>query len=839
MTAPDDDPSAALQAEIGALRGQREMLLAEKASLVAQLAAARDAAAAAQERQTATADILKVIASSPTDVQPVLDALVEAAVRFCGASDATISLRDGDEIVRKAHKGPLSADVGARRPLDGDSASARAIRLCRTVHYEDIETLDPVEFAGAHERAARDGYRAALAAPMVRDGVAIGNIALRKVEAGGFTPQQIALIETFAAQAVIAIENVRLFNDLRETLERQTATADILKVIAKSPADMKPAFDAIAESANRLLGGLSTTVWRLEGEAYHLEAFTPTSEEADRALRAMTVLPKEQGDTLAPAAAGRSITEIPDTESGPLFMREIARRRGFRACLAASLAIEGRSIGFVNVTRGEPGVFRPADVELLKTFADQAVIAIQNARLFSELRDALEQQTATAEILRAISQSPTDVQPVLDAVVKAAVRFCGATDAIINLRHGDGAISAAHDGALGAVPGRLYALDRETGFGRAILDGQTCHFPDIEALDTAEFATSHRNSSEFGFRASVAAPLMRQGTAIGAVSLRKPEPGPFAPQQIALLEAFAAQAVIAIENVRLFTELRDSLERLKAAQANLIQAEKMASLGQLTAGIAHEIKNPLNFVNNFAGLSSELLEELKQAVDALLAEPDDDKRAELQDTMDLLTGNLAKILEHGRRADGIVKSMLDHSRGGTGDWQTSNINRLVEEALNLAYHGARAQDQSFNVTLERDFVDAPAPIDVVPQDVTRVFLNLFSNGFYATRKRQREGGDEAYRPALRVSTRDFGDTIEIRMHDNGIGIAPDVRDKLFEPFFTTKPTGEGTGLGLSISYDIVTQQHGGSIEVESEPGQYSEFIVRLPRRGAVRAEGGR
>ena len=197
--------------------------------------------------------------------------------------------------------------------------------------------------------------------------------------------------------------------------------------------------------------------------------------------------------------------------------------------------------------------------------------------------------------------------------------------------------------------------------------------------------------------------------------------------------------------------------------------------------------------------------------------------------MDLLTGNLANIVEHGRRADGIVKSMLAHSRGGTGDWQTSNINSLVEEALNLAYHGARAQDKDFNVTLERDFEAMAKPIDVVPQDVTRVFLNLFGNGFYASRKRQRDNGDSAYRPVLKIATRDLGDAVEVRVRDNGIGITAEVREKLFQPFFTTKPTGEGTGLGLSISYDIVTQQHGGSIEVESDVGQYTEFKVRLPR----------
>jgi signal transduction histidine kinase len=268
---------------------------------------------------------------------------------------------------------------------------------------------------------------------------------------------------------------------------------------------------------------------------------------------------------------------------------------------------------------------------------------------------------------------------------------------------------------------------------------------------------------------------------------------------------------------------------LKAAQANLIQAEKMASLGQLTAGIAHEIKNPLNFVNNFAGVSVELLDELKETAAPAISTLDDDKRAEIGETIEMLTGNLEKIAEHGRRADNIVKSMLEHSRGSSGERRSVDLNGLIEEALNLAYHGARAQDQSFNVTLERDYAAAMVPIELVPQDITRVCLNLFSNGFYATAKRQQEGGDPNFKPTLKVTTRELGEAVEIRIQDDGTGIPPEIRDKLFQPFFTTKPTGEGTGLGLSISYDIVTQQHGGTIIVDSRVGEFAEFTIRLPR----------
>ena len=277
-----------------------------------------------------------------------------------------------------------------------------------------------------------------------------------------------------------------------------------------------------------------------------------------------------------------------------------------------------------------------------------------------------------------------------------------------------------------------------------------------------------------------------------------------------------------------------ALGELKAAQANLIQAEKMASLGQLTAGIAHEIKNPLNFVNNFARLSIGLLDELKEAAAPALAALDDRRRGDVAEVMDMLIGNLERIAEHGKRADNIVKSMLAHSRSGGGDLQSVDLNGLVEESLNLAYHGARAQDKDFNVTLDRDYGQAIAPLELVPQDMTRVFLNLFGNAFYATSKRQRETVGGGFKPELSVTTRDLGQAVEVRVRDNGVGISAEIRDKLFQPFFTTKPTGEGTGLGLSISYEIVTKQHGGTIKVASDVGAFTEFTVSLPRRFAAR-----
>jgi two-component system NtrC family sensor kinase len=460
------------------------------------------------------------------------------------------------------------------------------------------------------------------------------------------------------------------------------------------------------------------------------------------------------------------------------------------------------------------------------------------ALLTRERDEAQERQTATAEVLKVISRSSVDLASVLDTLVQTVARLCRADQVyMFHLRHdlwhliADYGLSAETSEFFETHP---FTPGRGSTSGRAALERRAVLISDV--LQDPEYTLSEGQEIA-GFRTTLGIPLLREDTLIGVYSIARTRVEPFTDKEIELATSFASQAVIAIENARLLNELRqrttdltESLEELRATQDRLVQTEKLASLGQLTAGIAHEIKNPLNFVNNFSGVSTELIDELQDVLSSLSI--DHKARAEIKELTDTLRGNLDKVVQHGKRADAIVKNMLLHSREGSGEHRPVDINAIVEESLNLAWHGARAEKQGFNITLEKSFDPTAGEADVFPQEITRALLNLISNGFYAATKRKAEASGGDYEPTLAAATKSLGDRVEITIRDNGTGIPPDVKQRLFTPFFTTKPAGEGTGLGLSISHDIIVKQHGGSIEVETEPGEFTEIRIILPRVAA-------
>jgi signal transduction histidine kinase len=645
--------------------------------------------------------------------------------------------------------------------------------------------------------------------------------------------------------------------DLRESLEQQTATSEVLETISSSAGHLEPVFDKMLGNATRICDARFGTMTLYEHGGFRTVAlFNAPKAYAETQLYQVIRPHPESGlstveRTHQPILIDDLRMQTPYVE-GNRNVRALADLAGARTLVIVPMLKDDELIGTITIYRQEVKPFTEKQVELVTNFAKQAVIAIENARLLRELRErtddlseSLQQQTATADVLKVISRSAFDLKSVLTTLTDSAKALCGASLGIVCLRDGDVMRLQAESGCTPAFVDFMNAHPmrpgRDTITGRVFMDGKTVHVPDVLIDPEYNFG----NAPAIGdYRAVLAVPLMRDRAVEGVLLLGRPAPGPFSPRQLDLVQTFADQAVIAIENVRLFEqvqartkELSLSLDELRTTQDRLIQTEKLASLGQLTAGIAHEIKNPLNFVNNFSALSTELIDELNAALGSVAV--DAKVRAEIEELTDMLKGNLEKVVQHGKRADSIVKNMLLHSREGSGEHRLADINAIVEESLNLAYHGARAEKSGFNITLDRDLDPAAGLIDLYPQEITRVLLNLISNGFYAATKRNTTG-EEGFEPTLKATTKDRGKTVEIRIRDNGTGIPPEVREKMFNPFFTTKPAGEGTGLGLSMSHDIVVKQHGGKVEVETEPGLFTEFIITLPReRTAQSNTGGR
>ncbi|MCA1383615.1 MULTISPECIES: GAF domain-containing protein [unclassified Bradyrhizobium] len=804
------------------------------------------------QQQTATADVLKVISRSAFDLQTVLDTLTESAASLCGADMAAILRQDADGSFYHATRYNFSPEwakvsAGVRLNAGRGSLVGRVLLCGKAVQIPDV-LVDPDYAYPEQQRAG--GYRTLLGVPLLRSGEVIGVLFLGRKTANSFTDKQIDLVSTFADQAVIAIENVRLFDevqaktrDLAESLQQQTATADVLKVISRSTFDLQTVLDTLVDSAARLCEAEMAFIMRREGDEYQAGAAVGFSEDYIAFLRAHPIAPG-RGTVTGRAVLERRPVQILDVAADPEYGLEASITiAGQRTALGVPLLRENEPIGAIVVARKRVQPFTEKQIELVATFADQAVIAIGNVRLFEQLNESLARQTATSEVLEIISASSGALAPVFHKMLENATRICGAGFGTMNLYEEGGFRTVAlHNAPQAYVDTRLYQNIRPhpaSGLGTVEKSHQTVHIDDIRTQPPyIEGNPNVRALADLaGARTLVIVPMLKEDELIGTITIFRQEVKPFTDKQIELVSNFAHQGVIAIENARLLNELRErtmelsqSLEELRNTQDRLVQTEKLASLGQLTAGIAHEIKNPLNFVNNFAALSSELTDELGDALrSAGLGEVE---RQDIDALIHMLQGNLEKIVQHGTRADSIVKNMLLHSREGSGERRAAEINAILEESLNLAYHGARAERAGFNITLERKLDPSAGALELYPQEITRVFLNLVSNGFYAASKQKEVVGD-GFEPRLRATTTDLGGAVEIRIRDNGTGIPADVREKIFNPFFTTKPAGEGTGLGLSICHDIIVKQHGGSIEVDTEPGEYTEFIITLPRTRAA------
>jgi two-component system NtrC family sensor kinase len=958
MIAHADNPAPDLQRAIAELQCKLDERTSELDEALAQ--------------QVATADVLQVINSSRGDLAPVFDAILENAHNLCGVAYGSLQIYDGERfravavhnlperfanLLRQGFRG--SDHPAGRALLDGD----------RLAHISDCAEIDYPTMQAAVELA---GIRTALFVPLRRDDALLGQIVAARREVRPFTEKEIALLESFAAQAVIAIENARLLGELRqrtddlsESLQHQTATADVLKVISRSTFDLQTVFETLAESAVRLCSAERGLVFRFDGQLLRFTVGHNVSPEFRDFLQGNPIVPGRNSNAGRAALERRTVHNL-DVQNDPEYNYGGSRVDPYRTVLAVPMLKGGELFGVFVIYRHEVRSFTDSQIALMETFADQAVIAIENTRLISETREALDQQTATADVLKVISRSTVDLETVLNTLAETVARLCRADQALVFRRRDDlyhltashGLSKEAHEFMLAHPVPR----DRGTLSGRVELERRAIHIPDVVQDPDYTYWEGQRTQ---GQRTMLGVPLLREDSLVGIFSITRTRVDPFTTKEIELATTFADQAVIAIENARLFDELRErqaelrvtfdnmgdgvvmfdaaarlaawnrnfqeildlpddfvagrpsyaeyfryladrgeysadleaelsranedlrqelrvertrpdgrvievrrnpvpdggfvliyaditerkraeeairaardaaetALRELQTAQDRLVQTQKLASLGQLTAGIAHEIKNPLNFVNNFSILSVELIDELQEALGRVQV---DDKtrtetRTEITELADTLRDNLGKIVQHGKRADAIVKNMLLHAREGSGEHRPVDINTLVEESLNLAYHGARAEKQGFNITLVRSFDPAVGQADVFPQDITRVLLNLISNGFDAVAKRNREVDPGDFEPMLAAATRNLGDRVEIKIRDNGTGIRPDVKEKMFNPFFTTKSAGEGTGLGLSISHDIIVKQHAGSIEVDTRPGEFTEIRIILPRVSA-------
>jgi signal transduction histidine kinase len=759
----------------------------------------------ALEQRAAIREVSALVSRPTGDVQPILETVIDSAARLCGAEHGYVYELDGQLLQPVATYGmsPEHAAMRRRRPIRlwRGSLTARAALDRRIVHVADV-LADP-EF-GEFESQRLLGARTGLAVPLLKGDALVAVLALWRLEVRPFTDEQIEFVATLADQLVVAIENGRLFQELearnrelRESLEQQTATGEILRVIASSPTTIEPVFDTILRSGVRLCGGLFGVAFRFDGELIHLAAHYNQTPESLKFLSRHFPAPVDERTSTGRAIRAGTAIQIVDQEADdtPSVVRQMARELGFGSSLAVPMLRDGCPIGAINIARRERRPFSEREIELVKTFAAQAVIAIENVRLFNETTEALERQTATAEILKVISASPTDVQPVFDAVAENAARLCGVDDVTIHRVEDGGLRRVAHVGAVPVLADNRLPLLPGGVNERVLAERCTVHIPDTHAPSfVAQFPGSQH--AAMGIRSLLATPLMHDGVAIGLIQLRRSEPRPFTEKQIALLETFAHQAVIAIQNARLFREIAEKSQQLEAASRHK---------SEFLANMSHELRTPLNAILGFNEL---ILGEVYGSLTPDLREP------------------LTDIQNSGKHLLRLINNVLDLSKIEAGRMELAPTDYAVQDVVE------RVRASLFPLAAEKGLelaASVPEELPLAYGDagrITQCLTNLAGNALKFTRQGRVE-----------ISADLQGDRLVYRVRDTGIGIAKDKLESLFTEFrqgdATVASEFGGTGLGLSISKKFV-EMHGGRIWVESEPGKGSVFSFEIPLRLAGR-----